>query len=402
MGAGRRISTVGAKGRGIGEVLASFGLSYGIAILLIAGLVYTAGIWNILANTRLLDPLIEGGIIRYHDDDVGIVDGIDRHRSYLLSQDPIDYRLVLLAALIYLAYWGFKATQFHGIARFVGLQGSAGRHARAWIYGDGLSRFIPHRFGEAATTVALEAQGEDPVKARQTFRVMEFLIIVFEIGLFWLFGLWVTSYPVWMTQSMWAFVILFAALFLARRTGLLDWGPDGFWKSQGRTFRALLHRPATFARLGFLSVFCMLLDDTTPFIIAMAFTGDEVTLGVPFLVIQSGVVAGYIAKRFPITPHGIGQWEWAFTLALSASGFGFPEAASVALLDSALRWGTGTLVFMVVTLGYGVETSFSKVLARYTGRTMAPDRPLPSRVGKPSIGSVTTGEAEVDLDGGPR
>ena len=142
----------------------------------------------------------------------------------------------------------------------------------------------------------------------------------------------------------------------------------------------------------------MLLDDVTPFVIAMAFTGDHVILGVPFLIIQSGVVAGYIAKRFPITPGGIGQWEWAFTLALTASGFGFPEAASIALLDLALRYGTGTVVFLIVTLGYGVETSFAKVLGRYTRGADATEVPPFSRAS--ALGTDREGEPG-ELVGGP-
>ena len=136
------------------DAFASFALSYGLAIFLLAALVFQAGIWNILANTRLLDPLIEVGIIRYHDGNLGIVDGVNDQQSYLLSQDPIDYRLVLLAALIYFAYWGFKAIKFHGVARFAGLKGSVGQHSRAWLYGEGMGVFFPHRFGEASITLA--------------------------------------------------------------------------------------------------------------------------------------------------------------------------------------------------------------------------------------------------------
>ena len=80
---------------------------------------------------------------------------------------------------------------------------------------------------------------------------------------------------------------------------------------------------------------------------------------------------GYIARRFPITPQGIGQWEWGFAAALYVSGVGFPEAATIALLDSALRHSTGLVVFLVITLRYGVKTNFQRVLARYMG-TAAP------------------------------
>ncbi|MHC4550081.1 MAG: lysylphosphatidylglycerol synthase domain-containing protein [Planctomycetota bacterium] len=355
--------------RRLGEVMASFALSYGIGIFLIVALTYFGGIWNILANTRLLDPLIEGGVVRYHDGHLGVVDGVDDQESYLLAQDPIDYRLLLVAVVIYFFYWGFKGIKFHGVARFVGLKGSAGQHARAWLYGDGMGRFFPYRFGEASTASELEARGEDPAKVRKTFSVVEFLTIFFQIGLFWIFGLLVTNYAIWFAQTFWALVICAASYLFLRGTNLLPWGAEGPWKTLGKTYRALADRPATFAKLGFLAALVMLLDDLTPYVMAMAFTGDHVILNVPFFVIQSGVVAGYIARRFPLTPHGIGQWEWGFAMALYVSGVGFPEAATIALLDSAVRHVTGFIVFLVITLRYDVQTNFGRILRRYRGRT---------------------------------
>ena len=362
--------TLEPKRARIAEVFGTFALSYGLMIFLIGLLIYHADVWNVLANTRLLDPLIEVGVIRYHDGNLGIVDGIPDQELYLKAKDPIDYRLVLLAALIYFAYWGIKGVKFHGVARFVGLKGSVGKHARAWLYGEGMKGFFPHRFGEASTSAALEAQGEDPEKVRQTFNVVEFLTLVFQIGLFWFFGLFVTDYALWFQQSMWAFAICFAAYYFLRGTRAIPTGALGYWRSKIPVFKALANRPATFAKLGFIAALLMLLDDITPFVIAMAFTGDHVIMNVPFFVIQSGVVAGYIACRYKITPQGIGQWEWAFASALYVSGVGFPEAACIALLDSLLRHGTGFIVFLIVTLGYGVETHFNAVLKRYTGRAV--------------------------------
>lgn len=353
---------------GRGGVFASFSLSHLIAILLLAGLVYQAGIWNILANTRLLDPLIEGGVIRYHDGNIGLVDGVADQEHYLKSQDPIDYRLVGLAALIYFLYWAVKGVQFHGVARFVGLKGTCGQHARAWLYGQGVARFFPLRFGDTATGMALEGQGEDPEPVRQTFAVMATLVVIFEILLFWVFGLWVTSYSVWFIQSFCAIGILGVAWFFARKTKLLE---SVSWKSQRSAYRALAEKPATLAKLGFLSSLSMLLDDLTPFVIAMAFTGNFVILNVSFFVIQSGVVAGYIARRISITPHGIGQFEWAFALALYFSGVGFPEAATIALLDMVLRHGTGFIVHMAIVLWYGVETNLKTTMDRFCGTATA-------------------------------
>ncbi|MCK5650439.1 MAG: hypothetical protein KAJ42_03635, partial [Gemmatimonadetes bacterium] len=99
-------------------------------------------------------------------------------------------------------------------------------------------------------------------------------------------------------------------------------------------------------------------------LISQAFTTDFVILNVPFPVIQMGVVAGYIARQVPITPGGIGQWEWGFAAAVYMSGVGLPEAATIALLESLLRHGTGVVVFAAAALWKGSRTSMRDVFPR--------------------------------------
>ena len=356
-----------------GEVFAAWGLSYVLMFGLLALLVHQSGIWNLLATTRLMDLFIEGGLIKYHDMHHGFVEGIPDLEKYVMAKDPIDGRLVLIAFVIYFFYWGVKALLFHGVGRTAGMSGTARQHGRAWLYGEGVGRFCPLRFGDAATETALESEGEESEKVTHAFDTMAFLTVVFQIGLFWFFGLFVTSYDVWFEQSFWALVILGLSFLIARRTGLVSWEGRGFWNVTKATYRRLAENPGRFLRLGSLAAFVMLLDDITPFVVAMAFTSDHVILSLPFFLIQSGVVAGYIATRYPITPHGIGQWEWAFTMALVVSGVGMPEAATIALIDSVIRHTTGTIIFLIVRLGPGIKVGFKDVMARYAAPRPEPD-----------------------------
>jgi len=57
-------------------MLGSFGFAYVFCILLIVTPVFMAGIWTIIANTRLLDLLMNSGIIAYTDLDYGFIRGI--------------------------------------------------------------------------------------------------------------------------------------------------------------------------------------------------------------------------------------------------------------------------------------------------------------------------------------
>src|SRR5687767_3186781 len=149
------------------SLTAAFTLPYLVAAAALAALVHYGGIWNVLANSRLLDVLGRGGIVAITDADQGIVQGIPSAEYYVAAQQPIDWELILVASLLFLLVWGTKAAEFHGLSRFVGLEGSLGQHARAWFYGHGINRLIPFEAGQVAKASVLEGQGADPVRAAQ-------------------------------------------------------------------------------------------------------------------------------------------------------------------------------------------------------------------------------------------
>ncbi|MHC4821980.1 MAG: lysylphosphatidylglycerol synthase domain-containing protein [Planctomycetota bacterium] len=384
----------GSAGKQQGSLLGSTLLSWLVAFLLLGGLVWAGDIWSLLANTRLLDLLIEGGIIRYHDGHLGIVDGINNQETFLAARDILDYRLIAIAFLVYFLYWTMAGVRYHRVCRFMGIEGGLGAHVRAFLYGSGLGQVMPYRFDEAATTAAMKAEGASETSVRRAFTVLEFLTLVFQIGLFWLFGLAVTPFHTWIAQGLWGIAIVCIAYLVGRGTGVLSLPPGGYWNAQKASFRALAEHPGSLFRLGMLSAFVMLLDDVTPFIMAMGFTGDVVILNVPFFVIQAGVVAGYVARRIPITPHGIGQWEWAFAMALYYSGVGMPEAVTIALLDSFVRHLTGMICFGIVVLRHGVGTSFREVREQFMAAQAESEAPAePAVAPDPQAGMAAGGAA---------
>src|SRR5262245_8214556 len=94
----------------------------------------------------------------------------------------------------------------------------------------------------------------------------------------------------------------------------------------------------------------------------MAFTGNHVILSVSFSTLLMGVVGGYIARLIPVTPGGIGQFEWGFAAGLYLGGLGFPECVTIAVLDNFIRYISGTLLFAWVYI-LRVDYSF-EVLKR--------------------------------------
>jgi len=109
-----------------GQLIAGIGLSYLIGATLMAALVLVGGVWNQLANTRLLSPLIDGGVVQYHDKQLGFIPGVPELKYYVMSQDPVASLLVLLAAGLMFAYWAVKSVQFRTISRSLGGDGKPG------------------------------------------------------------------------------------------------------------------------------------------------------------------------------------------------------------------------------------------------------------------------------------
>ena len=92
---------------------------------------------------------------------------------------------------------------------------------------------------------------------------------------------------------------------------------------------------------------------------------SEVPEVIPLSTIHGAVIASYIATRVQLTPHGIGQSEMAFALALYMGGVGFPEAGTLALVDGFFRHGTGLAIYAFARRK--VSVSFSAVRNRWLG-----------------------------------
>lgn len=355
------------------RLTSTFAFSYVLGFLLLGLLIWISGIWDFLANTRLLDLLIKGGVVALRDDQPGFVLGVPDLEYYMKSQDPIDWPLVFVAAGLFCVFWWIKAAQYHGFARFVGLPGSFGQHARAYLYGQTMHRVLPYNAGNVAMASAFAGLGGTIDRASLLVFLGE-ISIVFETVVFAAYGLYDVGWGLWLAQLFWPVVILVATWLFVRRSrafpgaGLVQ----GSWREWKATLRVLGHQPRTLGRFAFLGLVAFGLEDIAAFAIAMAFTGDRVIIDVPFGVLLIAVVGGYVARLIPVTPGGIGQFEWGFALALYWGGLGLPECVALAVLDNVIRYTTGSILGGAVAIGHGVETHWGKVRALFARTTEAP------------------------------
>ncbi len=207
---------------GKGQMVAVLTLPWLLAIATLAGLVWAGGTWNLVANTRLLDLLIEGGVVRYHDLQIGFSPGVPELKYFIASQDPITWSLILVAAVLMFAYWGLKSLQFHSIASMMGSKLSSSQHARAYLAGQGVERWMPFRQGDHA--IALGMKDEDDASVVDGSVYMSRFFGFFEIVFFSIIGLFVLGWGVWIGQLFWPAVITGMAYLMIRRTG--GWAAD--------------------------------------------------------------------------------------------------------------------------------------------------------------------------------
>ena len=346
----------------------SYTFSYALGALLLGLLIWSSGIWNFLANTRLLSVLIDSGVVSYHDAQTGFIRGVPDLKYFLKSQDPIKWGLVEGAAFLFLIFWLIKAAQFHGFCEFVGIRGTFTQHARAYLEGVGVNRLLPFNQGLVRMAKFMEGQGADIERVTQAAFLGE-LFVVLEIVVYAAYGPYGLGWSVWLAQIFWSLVILGLCYLMAR--------PNRFYPEQSivplqwgevtQTFRALARRPMAFSKLTILSLLAFGLEDIAAYMIAMAFTSTHVILNVNFSILLMAIVASYIARLIPLTPGGIGQFEWGFAAGLYLGGVGWPECVTIACLDNFVRYVSGSLLWAWVYI-LRVDYSF-EVLKRVEPKT---------------------------------
>jgi uncharacterized membrane protein YbhN (UPF0104 family) len=346
------------------SLFSAFALSYGLAGVLIATLIWAGGVWNLLGNTRLLALLYRSGVVALTDADQGLVQGAPSPDYFLSAQDPVEWILIPIAVLILVAMWNLRGFMFSGFARAAGLPGSIGEHTNAYLYGAGVNVLLPYRLGTVATASVLEPRGVAPERSAQiTF--LDEVFTVLNIFIFTIVGLLALGGTTAIGELLWGAVILLITFLVVRKSGLRgESDRSGGWLEWARqSLSALSHHPGTFIRLLTVSILAFALELVAVYVISQAFSGSFVLLNVDFRVLMMGVIAGHLAALIPLTPGGIGQFEWGFAAALYIGEVGIPEAVTIAFLYYFFRNIVALILMGIARRRGGSPTNLRGVLA---------------------------------------
>ena len=357
--------------------------SYIIGFAILGGMIAVAGLWEVLANTRVLAFLLSGGVVALGEDDAGLGTGVPGVHYFIRSQELITWQILLLAAGMFVGVTLLKGLQFHRLARYLGISGSLGQHLCVYIYGHALGRMLPYRMEEVAWTSALSAQNSATTAqaARLVFIFQGFLL--FEIATFAVIGLVMSGLLDWALALVPPIVILLVARLLIPHEHTSNVSRSEKFRLAGEVISGLANKPQMFVGLVLLSLLAFTLVEFATYLIPQAFSTRVVPLVQDVLrvvvvtppVIVMAVVSGYLARLIPVTPGGIGQFELAFAMVLYLNNLPMTEAICLTLLVSGVRYLTGVILFGLTMLLFGVETNFQQV------RSLL-DRPQPKTSGE--------------------
>ncbi|MBW1877738.1 MAG: UPF0182 family protein [Deltaproteobacteria bacterium] len=358
-----------------GRLAWTIGLSYALGAALLAALIYMGGAWYFAANTRLLDPMIGAGIIKYHDKGAGFIEGVPDLDFYLMSQDPVRWDLALLVVGIFLLFFFVKAAHFHNVAHLWGIKSTLGKSAGVYGYGVFVEKFFPMGTGETATAMALQANGA-PAERAKAVLFTEQLSVLFQTTAFALLALLATGWAAWLAQLFWGlFVLWIAYLFLrAGRRGEPGADLDASVQRAKVAARVIADRPLLSSWVGLLGLIAFGMEDVAAYLIAMAFSSANVVLHVDPTMLLMAIVASYLARFICVTPGGIGQFEWGFAAALWVGGVAFHECVTIAILDNVFRYVALAIFFAVTQWREGANVRLRDVL-QVVGREDGPEPP---------------------------
>ena len=325
------------------------------------GVAFRSGILEMAANFRILDELVDLGIVQAADVGSGILK-VDLDLVAVSDRKFGSAALWLSIALVFLSLL-LRSIRQRVLCGYAGLPADVRGQMSSYFYGRGMNLFFPFGPGDSGVVRALVRSGGSEQAATVAVshgRVLELvgIIVVLVPGLLYL------GWGGAVGTLLWTTVLVTAVVSLTRPLGWRESGrPHSnplrhVWEAFGGTalrqaLGELMAAPSRLLALLALSVVALLLEVGAYWFIKQAFSSpmDDYVLMkdipvIPFTVV--GVVAA-LTRIIPYTFASFGVYEIVAILMFRIFGEGYLSATTVALLESLLL-NTATLVLFVASV----------------------------------------------------
>ena len=322
---------------------------------------FRQGILEMFANFRLLDELVDMGIVRAADVGSGLLTvdldliGIS-NRSFGLGPFFVALTLVALSLLL-------RGIRQRLLASHFGFPHSGNGQVASYFFGRGMNLFFPFGPGDLAIARALDGgAGTSEAAASVVFynRAFELLAILVVL----LVGLVYLGWGGAVTALLWTVFLVAATVSLTRPLGWSGKAASRFnifaniWAAfNGRALLQglgrLLSHPGFLLGLLVLSVVTLLAEIVGYWSIKQAFSSpmDDYVLmkNLRFLDFTIVIAVANITRIVPYTFASLGIYETASVVMFWVFGEGFLSGTTIALLDSMLI-NTLTFIFFIVSM----------------------------------------------------
>lgn len=339
------------------RVVTSLALPWLVSITLLGFLAVAGGLWNLVANSRVLNLMIEGGVVRFHDKQIGPIDGVPELKYFIASQDPIAWPLLALALVCMACFWLLKGLQLGHLIKKASGSADVVDSLRLYSRSQARDRWLPMRAGDQVIAAELASENQSAQVQSATVDNVRF-IAVCELAFFSVVSLLFLGWTGWLEQAFWGLLILLLAYWVSRPSDSWEAAID-YSGAAKRAFRPMTDQPLVFLGIFAMSALAFFAEHVGVYLLSQAFTSTNVIINIEFPVFLMALVAGNIARLVPVTPGGLGQFEWGFAMAVYISGTGMPEAVTIAILFALLRYVGGGLFGLLIGARRGSRDKFS-------------------------------------------
>ena len=314
---------------------------------------------QLLANLTILDDLADLGVVRDMDVGTGFIMAAPEYM--LKSRRAVVGSLLAISFLAIAGSYLARAFRIRLLGNHYGIPSSVNNQILAYFYGRGINTVLPFGPGELGSAQILERNGAEREQAYLTVFAARIFEVVGIAG-FLLIALALSGWGGAIVPFLFCAILVVLITIATRPVGNAFANPSAFrtglWEAvQGSYFVRVLRELAETSfglavGLTCLSVFALGLELAGLYFLKQAFSSREFFLlsDLPLSAYMMAIGAANLTRVIPLTPGGMGLYEFVLVTVFSIYGGDYHAATTVAILDGMFTNFVMLLIFFPTLL----------------------------------------------------